>query len=209
MEAWYAVRGLPPRVTLGGPAAFEPAEDPLGAELLSRGWTVADRTLNLTTTTDTIAGADPGGPDVRITEDLDDAWLEAYRLSRSVVPGAVAGVLRGSPRQLFASIALGGGLAQRSAWHPGFTRPRPSRSAGWPSPTAGPGWAPSGPTRPSADAAWRRTSRARLAARPRADGIRLMHLQVEADNATAIRLYERLGFQRHSSYVYLTGASAT
>lgn len=37
-----------------------------------------------------------------------------------------------------------------------------------------------------------------LAVRARADGIRLVHLQVEADNATAIRLYERLGFERHS-----------
>lgn len=210
VEAWYAVRGLPARVTLGGPAAFEPAEDPLGAELLSRGWTVADRTLNLTTTTDTIAGADPGGPDVRITEDLDDAWLEAYRLSRSVVPDAVTGVLRGSPRQLFASIALGGGLAQQlGLGTPGSRDPRPVAigrlgiAQGW----AGLGAVWTDPAFRGRGLGAHLTSR--LAAAARADGIRLMHLQVEADNATAIRLYERLGFQRHSSYVYLTSASTT
>ena len=36
-----------------------------------------------------------------------------------------------------------------------------------------------------------------------------MHLQVEADNVTAIRLYERLGFARHSSYVYVTRPDAS
>jgi ribosomal protein S18 acetylase RimI-like enzyme len=31
-----------------------------------------------------------------------------------------------------------------------------------------------------------------------------MHLQVEHDNTTAQRLYERLHFQTHSSYAYLS-----
>jgi ribosomal protein S18 acetylase RimI-like enzyme len=35
-------------------------------------------------------------------------------------------------------------------------------------------------------------------------GVRVLRVRVEADNASAIRLYERLGFDRHSSYVYLT-----
>ena len=45
---------------------------------------------------------------------------------------------------------------------------------------------------------------ARLAAAAHADGILLTHLQVEHDNDGAIRLYRRLGYDVHSSYVYLT-----
>ena len=40
--------------------------------------------------------------------------------------------------------------------------------------------------------------------RSAADGIRLLHLQVEDDNDRALRLYERLGFETHSAYAYLT-----
>ncbi|MFC7489663.1 MULTISPECIES: GNAT family N-acetyltransferase [unclassified Knoellia] len=210
VEAWYAARGLPARMSLSGPTAFEPADDPVGAELLSRGWTVGVRTLSLTTTTDTVADADPGGPDVRMSEELDDVWLEAYGQTRAVVPVAVAGVLEGSPRQLFGSIALGGGLAQQlGLGTPGLRDPRPVAigrlgiAQGW----AGLGAVWTDPALRGRGLAAHLTSR--LAATARADGIRLMHLQVEADNATAIRLYERLGFQRHSGYVYLTNGPTT
>lgn len=205
IDAWYAARGLPARVSLPGPVGFDPATDPLGAELLSRGWTVADRTLTLTAATETIASADPGGPEVAITSELGEAWLEAYRQSRTVVPEAVAGVLRGSPTHLFGSISLGGGLAQKLGMStPGSRSPRPVAigrlgiAHGW----AGLGAVWTEPAFRGRGLATRLTTC--LAAQARADGIHLMHLQVEADNDIAIRLYERLGFQRHSSYVYLT-----
>lgn len=207
VERWYAVRGLPARVSLIGPVGFEPADDALGAELLARGWTIGDRTLNLTASTEVIAAAGRGGPDVQVTRELDDAWLEAYGRSREVVPDATPGLLAGSPDQLFGSITLGGGLAQKLGLStPGSRAPRPvaigrmGLALGW----AGLGalWT---------DPAFRRRGlgtrlTTHLAATARADGIHLMHLQVEADNATATRLYEGLGFEQHSSYVYLTAA---
>lgn len=207
VERWYAVRGLPARVSLAGPVGFEPAEDPLGAELLARGWTSGDRTLNLTAPTEVIAAADPGGPDVLVTRELDESWLGAYRLSREVEPEAAPQVLAGSPVTLFGSISLGGGLAQKlGLTTPGSRAPRPvaigrvGLARGW----AGLGalWT---------DPAFRRRGlgtrlTTQLASVARAEGIHLMHLQVEADNAAGIALYEGLGFARHSSYVYLTAA---
>ena len=205
IEAWYAARGLPGRVSVTGPVGFDPATDPLGAEVLARGWIPASRTLNLTASTQVVASADPGGPDVRMRDDLDDAWFAAYRLSRSEVPETAVGVLGGSPRQRFASIALGGGLAQQLGLStPGARDPRPVAigrlgiAHGW----AGLGAVWTDPTLRGRGLAAHLT--AQLAAQAHRDGIPLMHLQVEADNATAVRLYERLGFEQHSSYVYLT-----
>lgn len=205
IQDWYAVRGLPAKVTLAGPVGFDPASDSLGAELLSRGWTVADRTLNLTASTEKVAIGDPGGPEVAVGEDLDDSWMAAYRQSRAAVPDAATGVLRGSPSHLFGSIALGGGLAQTLGLStPGSREPRPVSigrlgiAHGW----AGLGAVWTDPAFRGRGLAGRLTARLADAAGQR--GIHLMHLQVEADNATAIRLYERLGFDRHSSYVYLT-----
>lgn len=209
VERWYAVRGLPARVSLAGPVGFDPVDDPLGAELLSRGWAARDRTLNLTAATGTIASSDPGGPDVRLTTDLDDVWLAAYLRTRPVVPDAAKGVLQGSPAHLFGSITMGGGLAQNLGMStPGSRDPRPvaiSRlgiAHGW----AGLGAVWTDPAFRGRGLAAHLT--ACLAERASADGIRLIHLQVEADNDTALRLYERMGFQRHSSYVYVTEARA-
>ena len=43
---------------------------------------------------------------------------------------------------------------------------------------------------------------ARLAAAAHAEGVTLVHLQVEHDNETAIRLYRRLGFVMRDTNVY-------
>ncbi|MFC7487644.1 GNAT family N-acetyltransferase [Knoellia sp. CPCC 206453] len=205
IESWYAARGLPCRVAVTGPVGFDPETDPLGAEVLSRGWVAASRTLNLTSSTERVAAAAPGGPDVRSTDDLDDAWFAAYRLSRPQVPEVAVGVLSGSPRQRFASIALGGGLAQKlGVSTPGTRDPRPVAigrvgiAHGW----AGLGAVWTDPAFRGRGLAAHLTGH--LAGEAHRDGIHLIHLQVEADNTDAIRLYERLGFERHSSYVYLT-----
>ncbi|KGN43114.1 acetyltransferase [Knoellia aerolata DSM 18566] len=198
VERWYAVRGLPPRVALPGSTGFDPGSDPVGAALLARGWTAGGRSHHLTAATATIATADPWSPDgprVDVTEELLDPWLEAYRRSRTVVESAVPAVLGGSPRQLFGSIAADDAPPQ----HPPVAIARLAVAHGW----AGLGAVWTDPDHRGRGLARRLT--ARLAAVAAADGIRLVHLQVEADNAPALRLYEGIGFERHSEYVYLTG----
>lgn len=208
VERWYAVRGLPARVSLAGPVGFEPATDPLGAELLARGWTSGDRTLNLTAPTDVVAAADPGGPDVLVTDELDEAWLDTYRRSREAPPEVAALVLGGSPATMFGSISLGGGLAQQlGLTTPGTRAPGPvaigrlGLASGW----AGLGALWTDPAFRRRGLGARLTTRLASAARTR--GTHLMHLQVEADNVAGIALYEGLGFERHSSYVYLTAGA--
>lgn len=209
VEDWYAGRGLPAKFALAGPVGFSPADDPLGALLVDRGYTVGSRTLNLTAARDTVAAADPGGPAVAIGSDLTDEWLGAYRRTRATVDGATEAVLRDSPRVLFASITPGGGLSQqlgiRAADAAGTTPIALGRMG------IGAGWAGLGAV--WTDPAYRGRGlaahlTAALAAHLRREDfdVRLVHLQVEHDNATAIRLYRRLGFDVHSSYVYLTQA---
>jgi N-acetylglutamate synthase len=205
LEDWYAERQLPAMVTLAGPEGFDPADDPLGAELLGRGYAPETRTLCLTAGIDTVADADPGGPDVTLSATLDEGWMSAYRESRPTVPGMTEQVLTGSPRQLFASVTVGGGLSRKL----GLETPasRNSRIVAIGRLGIAAGWAGLGAVR--TDPAFRGRGlaahlTARLATAARQDGIRLMHLQVEADNLAATQLYSRLGFQTHSSYVYLT-----
>jgi GNAT superfamily N-acetyltransferase len=206
VEDWYAARGLPAKFALAGPQGFDPADDPLGALLLGRGYTVGSLTLNMTAARDTVAAADPGGPAVTAGPELTAPWLEAYRRTRATVPGATEAVLLDSPRVIFASIAPGGGLSQqlglRAADAAGTTPVALARIG------IGAGWAGLGAV--WTDPAYRGRGLAAhltagVAALLRHEDIGLIHLQVEHDNEPAIRLYRRLGFDVHSSYAYLTG----
>ena len=205
VEQWYAVRGLPAKFAVAGPEGFRPADDPLGSLLLSRGYTAASLTLNLTAATAAVAGADPGGPAVVTGAELAEPWLVAHRRTRTTVPGATERVLLGSPRQLFAHIAPGGGLSQQlglRAADAAGTAPialgRLGLAAGW----AGLGAVWTDPAYRGRGLAAHLT--AQLADHARRDGIHLIHLQVEHDNDGGNRLYRRLGFEVHSSYVYLS-----
>jgi N-acetylglutamate synthase len=209
VEGWYAARGLPAKFALAGPVGFDPGTDPLGALLLSRGYTVGSLTLNLTASRETVVAADPGGPGVIVSEELTPSWLQTYHRTRATVPGATEAVLRDSPRVLFGSILPGGGLSQRlglrAADAAGTTPVAVARMG------IGAGWAGLGAV--WTDPAYRGRGLAAhltagLAARLRHEEISLVHLQVEHDNDTAIRLYGRLGFDTHSSYAYLTAPTA-
>jgi ribosomal protein S18 acetylase RimI-like enzyme len=205
VEAWYAARSLPAKLALAGPEGFTVADDPLGALLLARGYTVGSLTLVLTASAATVAAADPGGPSVRVDDDPGDAWLEVYHGTRSSDPETARDVLTGSPRQLFGSVTPGGGLSQQlglRAPDAAGTTPIALARLGF-----GAGWAGLGAV--WTDPAFRGRGlaahlTARLADAALHEGVSLLHLQVEHDNATAIRLYERLGFAHHSSYAYLT-----
>ena len=207
VEDWYAARGLPAKFALAGPEGFDPADDPLGALLLARGYRVGSLTLNLTAARETVAASDPGGPAVALGSELTPEWLEAYRRTRATVAGATEAVLRDSPRVVFASITPGGGLSQqlglRAADAAGTTPIALARlgiGAGW----AGLGAVWTDPAYRGRGLAAHLT--AALAAHLRTEDVSLMHLQVEHDNDTAVRLYRRLGFDVHSSYAYLTQA---
>jgi GNAT superfamily N-acetyltransferase len=205
VEKWYAVRQLPAMVAVAGPEGFDPADDPLGAELIGRGYAVDCLVHTMTSRIEPVAEADPGGPDVEVSEVLDEAWLAAYRRSRPTAPGITEQVLTGSPRQLFGSVVVGGGLSQKRGLETPASRERRMVSIGRLGIAAG--WGGLGAV--WTDPAYRgrglaRHLTARLAAAALAHGIRLMHLQVEETNAPALRLYGGLRFQVHSSYVYLT-----
>jgi ribosomal protein S18 acetylase RimI-like enzyme len=205
VERWYAARGLPAKFAVAGPEGFDPADDPLGALLLTRGYAAASLTLNLTGRTEAVAAADTGGPAVVTDTELSDAWLETYERTRRTVPGVTRAVLTGSPRQLFGHIAPGGGLSQQLGL-------RPADAAGTTPIALGRlgvahGWAGLGAV--WTDPAYRGRGlaahlTAQLAAQVRREGVHLIHLQVEHDNATATALYRRMGFRPHSSYAYLT-----
>ena len=88
-ENWYAARGLPAKFAVAGPQGFDPADDPLGALLLARGYTLGCVTHDLTAATAAVAAADPGGPAVVTSPEPGEAWLAAYRRTRATVPGAM------------------------------------------------------------------------------------------------------------------------
>ncbi len=209
VEEWYAARLLPACFALAGPEGFRPDDDPLGAELLSRGYTTAGRTLVLTQRTAAVAALDPGGPPVTLTSDLGPQWLLAYGQSRPTVSGTTEKVLLDAAQVRFGAIAPGGGLSQRPGLRaggaPGTTPVAVARLS------VGAGWAGLGAV--WTDPAYRGRGlaahlTARLAAHAQEGGTDLVHLQVEADNGPALRLYRRMGFAVHSAYAYLTAGQS-
>ena len=213
VEKWYAARGLPARLALAGPEGFEPEDDPLGALLLRRGYAAGSRTRNLTAATEAVAAADPGGPEVVVSERPSRSWLDTYARTRRTLPGVTEQVLTGSPSQLFGQVTLPDAplrLRERSLQRP-FTQTQGQEPVREPIALArlgiGAGWAGLGAV--WTDPAYRGRGlaahlTARLARAARAGGTHLVHLQVEDDNDGAIRMYRRLGFQTHSAYVYLS-----
>jgi GNAT superfamily N-acetyltransferase len=127
---------------------------------------------------------------VRVTEDLEVPWWDAYAESRpnDADPGLLRLILAGHPPRAFASggerdapVAIGRGhvhgawLGYAALW----TRPE-HRRAGW--------------------ATALMTALGHWAARR---GARYAYLQVAAANQEAQLAYERLGFRRHHHYLYL------
>ena len=200
-ERWYAARGLPVRFHLDLPAdtadavllderarAAAVTADPLGAELLARGYRAGQPTLTMTGATDGIPPLREDSPPVRVEAGLETDWLMTYGRQRSVLPGVTEQLLTGSEGQLFASTGEPGRLTgvARMSVHPGWA----GIHAVW------------------VDPAHRRRGLAvalmsALATLAREHRMPSTVLQVEADNGPARRLYEEMGFRTHHPYVYV------
>lgn len=205
-ESWYDERGLRRLFSLFGPEGFAADDDPLGRELLGRGYQPFSRTVVMTSATRTLppgvpdAGQRPGAP-VRLESAPSPLWLNAYTdpgwslstgerpaITSTATSTAARTVLTGSPDQLFASMESGGavlGIARVAFAHT---------------------WAGLFALRVAPE--HRRTGVAgqlvgALAEATRDRGIRPMYLQVELANSPALSLFGRLGFSTHHEYRYL------
>ncbi|HET7397630.1 MAG TPA: GNAT family N-acetyltransferase [Intrasporangium sp.] len=195
-EQWYAARGLPTVFQLPGAAGFAPAEQPLGAALLGRGYAVGgdrpewERALVMTGASVAVPPAPDDAVPVVTDGVLTPEWLRAYAEQRSVVPGATEAVLTGSDGQLFLSVrdpasSLVVGLARMSV---------------------SPGWA-------GVFGLWVHPDHRRrglatalvsaIAGIARDSNLPAIYLQVSAHNAAGVRFWEQLGFAVHHEYAYL------
>lgn len=189
-EQWYGARGLEPQFAPYGPPGFEVADDPLGAELLGRGYRPR---LTAVVMTGATAGMPephlPQGCHLTAQDHLTDEWLAATDGRALRTPEAARAVLTGPREQSFLSVRDDDGAILAVA--------RAPRNDGW----AGVFGVRVLPGRRRRGLGAALTCAA--VAEARAHGIRSMFLQVESENAPAIALYERLGFTTHHCYRYL------
>lgn len=195
-ESWYDERGLRRLFALFGPAGFGVDDDPLGRELLGRGYEPFSSTAVLTTATAALPPEAPrdSGPRVRLDAFLSPQWWDAWAAwdgragNADAASSAARSVLTGSPDQLFASLEVDGAVigvarvAFAHAWAGVFAlhvAPEHRRS---------------GVAMQLMGA---------LADATRARGIRSMYLQVFQASEPALSLYDRLGFSLHHEYRYL------
>lgn len=200
-ESWYDERGLRRLFSLFGPEGFAIDEDPLGRELLGRGYQPFNSTVVLTAATRTLppdvahASKAPMAQ-VLLESTLSPGWWDAYYAQHgwpghtSVSPDAARAVLSGSPDQLFASIEADGAVIAVARF---------AFAGGW----AGVAGLHVAPDHRRAGVAGQLMGA--LADASRARGIRSMYLQVMNTNSAARRLYEKLGFSTHHEYRYLGG----
>lgn len=186
-RAWYAERGLPLRFQL--PVE---ARRLLDATLAERGWPADPDVHVMAARLDLLAGTRPSDPDVTITTRPDDAWFGLYRDGDGSSPAARA-LLTRHDNVGFAEVhdagqvvAIGRGAVDR-------------------------GWI--GITAVEVDPTRRRQGLAGAVMRALRDwglqrGATRGYLQVSADNAPAVTLYEGLGYWRHHDYRYRRDAEA-
>jgi len=174
--AWYARRGLPLWLQM-------PDTSPYAAQLDALGWSRESPTLVRTAPLAPLAAPadEPGAPAVALARTPDEAWLSAYHRTGPLAEIAVK-VLSGGPSVWFATVpgAIGRAVVDGQWVHFGAVEVAPRMRR-----------------RGLATAVM-----AALARRALEEGARAAHLQVEADNAPALALYERLGFTHHHGYVY-------
>jgi ribosomal protein S18 acetylase RimI-like enzyme len=197
-QRWYDDRGLPRLFVLYGPVGFAIEHDPLGRELLGRGYEPSRSTAVLTTATRTLSPEVPhvSGARVLLEPAPSPQWWDAWAAldgrigSADTARAAARAVLTGSPDQVFASLVVDGAVA-------GVARAAFAHV-----------WA--GVSALHVAPEHRRTGVAvqlmgALADASRARGIRSVYLQVLQANPPARSLFDRLGFSSHHEYCYLGG----
>ncbi len=188
---WYGDRGLPPVVAVATGRAD--ADDRLAAELAARGWRDEAHTSVRISALAPLADTDADTSRVVLSREPDAGWLGLY--NRTGEPSAAAlRVLTGGPSVWFASVpaADGGPAAIGRLVVDG-------RWAGF----AAVEVAPAQRRRGLATLVM-----AALAERALQEGASAAYLQVEADNADALALYDGLGFTEHHRYHYRRGPAA-
>jgi len=199
-QGWSDERGLRHLFALFGPEGFDVGDDPLGRELLARGYEPFNRTMVMTAAIRALPPELPHGSGalVRLEPTPSPRWWDAWcagdgrRDDTDAARAAALAVMTGSPDQLFASLEVTG------------------RTAGIARVAFAQGWA--GISSLHVVQEHRRTGVAvqlmgALAQASRARGIRSMYLQVLTSGSPARGLYQRLGFSTHHEYCYLGGST--
>lgn len=185
VAAWYAARGLRPRIALPLPGA----ED-LDEQLAGRGWTASEPTEVLAADPAAARRAAPpaGLPPVRMGTAPSDAWIAAYRArAGGGLPTQARAILAGSAPVAFAEFRIGGHVAAIA---------RASVDRGW-----------VGLSAVEVAPAQRRRGLARhvvvaALAWGAGHGADRAYAQVLADNGPALALFAGLGFAGHHRYRY-------
>ncbi len=184
VEQWYADRGRPPMVNAPMPLAA-----PVNALLDERGWATLPLVLVQTAPVATLAAPPDatGLPPVDLLDAPTDDWLTMVAEHKGVLPAAALRVLTGPPVTRFAEVRDGGDLL----------------AVGRATITGG-GWLGLSLVQ-TAPGARRRGLGAHLcralARWGLEQGAERTFLQVEEGNAAAVRLYRRLGFATHHTYL--------
>ncbi|MCM2576210.1 GNAT family N-acetyltransferase [Streptomyces meridianus] len=196
--AWYTERGLPPYVQTGtGPGGASG----LPGELERRGWRREVSAHVLVGALAPLADRLPDRAGVRLSRNVDEAWMTRYGRSGGPDPEARA-VLRGGPSVWFATCpAPGDATENRMRGEPGAEEPGIPAAIGrlvvdgrWAGFTAVE-VAPEFRRRGLASAVMGALARQALE-----EGASAAYLQVETGNTAALALYAGLGFTVHHTY---------
>jgi GNAT superfamily N-acetyltransferase len=193
-ERWYDDRGLRHLFALFGPAGFAVEDDPLGCDLVARGYEPFNRTSVLTASTRALPPElpHPSGATVQLRPTPSPQWWDGWggpgSLTSNVARSTAEAVMCGSPDQLFAWMEVDGEVAGVA---------RLALAQGW----AGVFALRVAPQHRRQGVALQLMGA--LADASRARGILSMYLQVMNASRPAHGLYARLGFSTHHEYCYL------